>query len=217
MKKYVLMLTVFVALLLLSACKVFHSHSWMAATCTNPSTCSSCGETEGSAKGHSWKAATCTAPKTCGICHATTGTVSAHVDNGKGKCTKCGKDLFWDAVKAGLDIKLVIPSVGTTNKYFTVVYVNETGYDAYLSAFTYANGKGGYRKEADNFLLKNGMMIDVAYYEGMNLLYSSKSIYLDNNSQANTQLKINGKDVFVKFNVNGIVAIGASEREIGVY
>ncbi len=49
-----------------------HVHSFSAATCTAPRTCS-CGATEGSANGHNWKDATYTSPKTCAACGATEG------------------------------------------------------------------------------------------------------------------------------------------------
>lgn len=65
-----------------------HTHSWKAATCTAPKTCS-CGATEGAAAGHSWKAATCTAPKTCSKCGATEGSKAAH--SLTATCTMCGK------------------------------------------------------------------------------------------------------------------------------
>ena len=54
-----------------------HSHSFSAATCTTPKTCS-CGATEGKAKGHTWAAATCTSPKTCTTCKVTEGSAKAH-------------------------------------------------------------------------------------------------------------------------------------------
>lgn len=54
-----------------------HVHSFSAATCTSPKTCS-CGATEGNANGHKWKEATCTSPKTCTICEKTEGSVAEH-------------------------------------------------------------------------------------------------------------------------------------------
>mgnify|MGYP001638972543 CR=1 FL=1 len=39
-------------------------HTWNAATCTRPRTCSICGKTEGESKGHTWSNATCTKPQT---------------------------------------------------------------------------------------------------------------------------------------------------------
>lgn len=41
-------------------------HTWNAATCTRPRTCSICGKTEGESKGHTWSNATCTKPQTFG-------------------------------------------------------------------------------------------------------------------------------------------------------
>lgn len=49
-----------------------HTHSFRAATCTTPKTCS-CGATEGSANDHSWIDATYASPKTCSVCGAIEG------------------------------------------------------------------------------------------------------------------------------------------------
>lgn len=54
------------------------NHSYEAATCTAPRTCTKCGVTEGSAVGHSWSAVTCTEPKTCTVCGATSGSAAGH-------------------------------------------------------------------------------------------------------------------------------------------
>lgn len=43
-------------------------HDWIEATCTNPKTCSICGQTEGEPLGHTWEEATKYAPKTCSTC-----------------------------------------------------------------------------------------------------------------------------------------------------
>lgn len=50
-----------------------HVHSWKNATCTDPKTCTSCGQTSGSALGHQWNEATYDTPKTCRVCQATEG------------------------------------------------------------------------------------------------------------------------------------------------
>ena len=55
-----------------------HVHTWQEATCTEPKTCTACGETEGNALGHTWQEATCTEPKTCTVCGATEGALSGH-------------------------------------------------------------------------------------------------------------------------------------------
>ena len=71
------------------------SHSWKAATCTAPKTCSKCGTTEGGAAGHNWSDATCTAPKTCKTCNATEGSAAGHswkdaTCTTPKTCSKCG-------------------------------------------------------------------------------------------------------------------------------
>ena len=96
-----------------------HRHSWQEATCTEPKTCASCGETEGAAKGHTWqeatatepkkcltcgvtevhehewKEATCTEPKTCKTCGTTEGTAKGHAWENPtctdpATCSNCG-------------------------------------------------------------------------------------------------------------------------------
>ena len=62
-------------LLVLSACC---SHKWNDATCTEPRTCTKCGETEGEALGHNWADATCSTPQTCSVCKETTGVALGH-------------------------------------------------------------------------------------------------------------------------------------------
>ena len=54
--------------LVFSLCSCGHQHTWIDATCTEPKTCSQCGETEGSALGHSWIEQTETTPKMCQMC-----------------------------------------------------------------------------------------------------------------------------------------------------
>lgn len=55
-----------------------HEHVWSEATCTEPKTCTECGETEGTPLEHSWTEATCTSPKTCSRCGETEGTTLEH-------------------------------------------------------------------------------------------------------------------------------------------
>lgn len=62
--------------ILLTGCG--HEHTWKEATCTEPKTCSECGEIEGEALGHTWVEATCAEPKTCSVCGETEGEVLAH-------------------------------------------------------------------------------------------------------------------------------------------
>ena len=53
-------------------------HTWNAATCTRPKTCSICRKTEGESKGHTWSNATCTEPQTCTVCKQTKGKALGH-------------------------------------------------------------------------------------------------------------------------------------------
>lgn len=53
-------------------------HDWSDATCTEPKTCSKCGETDGDALGHDWQEATCTTAATCSRCGETKGEPLGH-------------------------------------------------------------------------------------------------------------------------------------------
>lgn len=78
-KKIALTLALLITLsLALTGCCL--SHEWVEATCTEPKTCSKCGETEGEALGHTWNDATCTAPKTCSVCAETEGEALGHTE-----------------------------------------------------------------------------------------------------------------------------------------
>ncbi len=72
------------------------SHEWKEATCTEPKTCTKCGETEGEALEHTWIDATCAEPKHCSICGETEGEVLAHIwvdatCTEPKHCSVCGK------------------------------------------------------------------------------------------------------------------------------
>jgi len=78
-KKIALALALLIMLsLALTGCCL--NHEWVEATCTEPKTCSKCGETEGEALGHTWTDATCTAPKTCSVCAETEGEALGHTE-----------------------------------------------------------------------------------------------------------------------------------------
>ena len=76
MKKLICLALSAVMLLLATACG--HEHTFADATCTEPKTCTECGETEGEANGHSFAEATCEKPKTCEVCGATEGEANGH-------------------------------------------------------------------------------------------------------------------------------------------
>lgn len=67
------------ALIIKLAINLLHEHIWQNATCTNPMTCISCGESVGDPLGHEWKEATCTEPGTCTICGETVESAVGHV------------------------------------------------------------------------------------------------------------------------------------------
>lgn len=50
-----------------------NGHTWVAATCLAPKTCSVCGETEGEPLEHTWVDANYQQPKTCSVCKVTVG------------------------------------------------------------------------------------------------------------------------------------------------
>ena len=73
-------------------------HTWGNATCTEPKTCTVCGETEGNALGHRWVDATCTEPQTCSVCGETEGNALGHkwddeTDIHPKTCTVCGVNI----------------------------------------------------------------------------------------------------------------------------
>ena len=77
MKKQFAFLALLLAVLLLAACGQ-HEHQWNDATCTEPETCSVCGETRGEALGHRWKSGGCTEPEICVRCGETNGEAPGH-------------------------------------------------------------------------------------------------------------------------------------------
>ena len=62
----------------LFATHVICIHKWQNATCQNPSTCSTCGKTEGTALGHQWIDATCVEARHCDRCGETEGEALGH-------------------------------------------------------------------------------------------------------------------------------------------
>ncbi len=93
MKKATLLFCTVLMAVSLSGCCI--KHNWVEATCTEPKTCSRCGETEGDPLGHEWVDATCTEAKTCSVCGATDGDPLGHdwVDatcTEPKKCSVCG-------------------------------------------------------------------------------------------------------------------------------
>lgn len=61
---------------MLTGCHI--SHEWQEATCTEPRTCLTGGETEGEPLGHTWVEASCAEPKHCSVCGETEGEPLEH-------------------------------------------------------------------------------------------------------------------------------------------
>lgn len=95
MKKLSILLALLMLLTLLPGCGQ-HEHEWQNASCTEPETCSVCGETRGEALGHRWRGADCTTPETCARCGETRGEPLGH-DWQEADCTtpetcsRCGE------------------------------------------------------------------------------------------------------------------------------
>ena len=70
-KKFISLLLI--AAMALTLCACGHQHTWVEATCTEPKTCSECGETEGEALGHQFSEATYWEAPTCSVCGAVEG------------------------------------------------------------------------------------------------------------------------------------------------
>lgn len=108
-----------------------HEHTWADATCTEPKTCSECGETEGEAIGHTWVEATCAEPKHCSVCGETEGEPLEHTlteanYQQAATCTVCGETVG-DALTpyfVEYDIKGQFMEVGKSYDYVTGCYTN---------------------------------------------------------------------------------------------
>lgn len=94
-----------------------------------------------------------------------------------------------------------------------VKYVNNSGYDILLDMHVYANGKGCANSQANDYKLPTGYEVPVKYTR----IGSYKDMYLDNNSQAWTIVNIKGKQIYMKFDVNGNTIFGTKPSEIGAY
>lgn len=97
MKKIITILFCLLFLIAIGGCSS-HEHEWIEATCTEPKTCASCGETEGEPLGHDWVEATCTEPKTCTRCGETEGKTLGHLTPNLSctdgdVCERCGEEI----------------------------------------------------------------------------------------------------------------------------
>lgn len=167
-KKIVIgMLTVSLVFMVTGCCL---SHDWQEATCTEPKTCSKCGETEGEALGHTWVEATCTEPKTCSKCKETEGEALGHTLSEAtyweaAVCSVCGEtvgDVLTPAFEE-LGIKGQFMEVGKTYDYNTLCVSRYNYEEALIDGFKEAMGvEGDYANLTDFFM--EGAFADEDYF-----------------------------------------------------
>lgn len=128
MNKWLCGMSAVVVCVMLTGCG--HEHTWTEATCTEPKTCSECGETEGEALGHTWVEATCAEPKHCSACGETEGEASEHTwteaTYWEAKtCSVCGETEGEPLTASFEEHGIVINAEeGNTYDYVTVCYEN---------------------------------------------------------------------------------------------
>lgn len=162
------MLAVSLAFMMTGCCL---SHGWQEATCTEPKTCSKCGETEGEALGHTWEEATCTEPKTCSVCQETEGEALGHTLSEAtyweaAVCSVCGEtvgDVLTPAFEE-LGVKGQFMEVGETYDYNTQLDYRQSYEDMLIDEF-----KKGYGIEEDyanlTDLFMEGVFGDADFFE----------------------------------------------------
>lgn len=134
-----------------------HEHTWVEASCTEPKTCSECGETEGEPLGHSWVEASCAEPKHCSECGETEGeplehTLTEATYQQPATCEVCGATVreplqpefekYGLTCNAELDIKYpyVIPCYD--EEYTTEGKVTFSDYEVFESDETHEAAEG---------------------------------------------------------------------------
>ena len=150
-KKMIVIISVIIVLLLIAiGCGVIwylkentcvFGHEWQEATCTEPITCSKCGETDGQPLGHKWIEATCTEAKTCEVCGVTDGKALGHTTR-MGYCDNCGRyiselkdvyvSLLNDLSVAGDKMSEAMETMNLTNSFYDTHYVaqaNQINYE----------------------------------------------------------------------------------------
>lgn len=164
-----------------------HEHIWIDATCTEPKTCSVCGEKVGSplghdvddmtcttggtcnrcgdeveAPGHKWKDATCTEPKTCSVCGETEGEALGHTTS-FGKCSRCGLE-FYEPLK------------GNGDDVLTDINLSDGLYRAHIVYSGSGNFVVWIHDEND---YKDLLVNTIGSYDGYVLIASPTSIYFE--------------------------------------
>ncbi len=131
-----------------SETETVHIHEFSEATCTEPSTCTLCGETNGDALGHTWQEATCKLPKTCTVCEVTEGDPIDHTGGtatclGRAKCDVCGK-VYGEVGKHLYEAEITTPEYLSTAAtmvrpavyFYACVYCGAKGTERYAHGGT---------------------------------------------------------------------------------
>ena len=166
-------------------------HTWKAATCTEPQTCTKCGETEGVATGHDWTTATCSQKSTCINCGETKGEKAAHnfewvttreaavgvAGLKEHKCITCGYVDGTETIPALADVGQETPWVyadsthRTKTMYDGTVICEELVTCGYYSVWGYYDdGAASAMNDAVNYMLVNvngwnPFNVSSAYYD----------------------------------------------------
>ena len=142
MKKIATILVFVSIICMLNGCDLFHQHTFSDASCTNPRTCTECGETEGEALGHNFNDATCTQAQICTRCAETTGSALGHSTN-FGKCNRCAtkvnvsvwNDIYEAFTEAKFYADLAVDLTATGNVSFVTLDSMENYFSTSLSYY----------------------------------------------------------------------------------
>lgn len=202
--------------ILLTGCG--HEHTWVEATCTEPKTCSECGETEGEPLGHTWVEATCSEPKHCSVCGETEGEPLEHTlteanYQQPATCKVCGAtvgDVLPPAFEE-YNVKGQFMELGKTYDYVTCCYDDRdyktvgqatvTDYQTFASDDTH-EAKDGYEWKtleiqivfSDENAYIYGVDTQLAYEDYYNIIGNDNSSVWDDNGKCTFTVNFNGKD-----------------------
>lgn len=211
-KKWLQVICTIILCFILTGCG--HEHTWVEASCTEPKTCSECGETEGEPLGHSWVEATCAQPKHCSECGVTEGeplehTLTEATYQQPATCEVCGATVgeplqpefekYGLTCNAELDIKYpyVIPCYD--EGYTTEGKVTFSDYEVFESDETHEAAEGYEWKAVTLTILfddENVVLHGFAFTDWMlTNYYSDVNVFYDYNEDNDTYtIDYNGTD-----------------------
>ena len=145
-------------------------HDCEEATCTEPKTCKTCGETEGKALRHNYEHATCLTPRTCSVCGKTQGVALGH-DYSDGICVLCGYEdpTYFFAGKYGF--------INTYDKY---TWIQITKYKT-AQQITYATFLN-YKNNQKTYRFKDGVRYEYTNYFAETLQSTTNYTIINNDA-----------------------------------